>query len=326
MSKLGYKVYNLIPWYAPSKRPQCFSNGECSTIFTALCRKYKYIIIGDLVSDGYGYIINGCSSKVIFEITNRFDAFVDENIEEYHRRFGLSLNDTNKDISIVMSSPYEDYYACQRGVHIPLYHVIRSTGYIYGILDSSNIEKRNELIIVNRSSQDISISKTELEKRFILFKLISPKDCNINILSQYKAQLILPSHITNQIIMENFKYGIVMIVPSKSLFREIVSNINYTFGAKEILQIDDGLEKYTDWYNEEFKDLIIYFNSWDDIHNIMNNSDFDKIKLKAMKYAEEYEDKIIEQWKEVLNNEEKHLISHDKPICKDSNFNDFHNY
>ncbi|OUM67863.1 hypothetical protein PIROE2DRAFT_58462 [Piromyces sp. E2] len=331
MDKLGYEVYNLVPWYAPNKRPECFDNRACSTMFTAICRKYKYIIVNDIVSDGYGYINSACSSKIIFELNNRYDVYIpQEEKEEFNVKFGTSLVNEKKDISIVLQNSYENYYACKKGIYIPYYYNIGTTGYYnelsYDIIQS--VEKEDIIAVVEETSQDSLIAKVELLKRDVPVEIVPWKNCNPRTLAKYKAQLILPSHVTSRKIMENFKHGIVMMIPSEAFFREMVRETNqYSFDSPNIIKMDEGLEKYTDWYNDDMEDLFVFFNSWDDIRGLLHSVNFDKVRTKAKEFADKQELKVIEQWREIMSEKpsNKYIIHKKKPICK-SNEGHFYNY
>jgi len=331
MNKLGYEVYNLIPWYSPKKRPQCFNNGECSTMFTALCRKYKYIIVNEIASDGYGYLNSACSSKIIFELNNRYDVHVPEDdAKEFSIKFGTSLINEKKDISVVLQNSYESYYACKKGVHFPSYQIVGSTGYFDGLTYEiiQNVEKEDIIAIVEKTTQDSLVAKVELTKRDVPFEMIPWKNCNPRALAKYKVQLILPSQISSQKIMENFRHGIVMMIPSEAFFREMVRESDqYSFDAPEIIQLDEGLEKYTDWYNDDMEDLFVFFNSWDDVRGLLHSVNFDKIRTRAKEFAEKQEIKIIEQWKDIMsdNPSNKYIINKKKPVCK-SEQGYFYNY
>ncbi|ORX45930.1 hypothetical protein BCR36DRAFT_332323 [Piromyces finnis] len=322
MGKLGYEVYNLIPWYSPKKRPQCFNNGECSTIFTALCRKYEYIIINEIASDGYGYLNSGCSSKIIFELNNRYDVNIPkEETREFSIKFSTSLMNKNKEISVIIQNSYENYYACMNGVHIPSYHIISSTGYVNGITyeEIESVEKEELIAIVEKTNQDSLIAKMELKKRDIPFEMVAWKNCNPKTLAKYKVQLILPSQITSSKIIENFRYGIVMMIPSEAFLREMITESDqYSFDAPDIIYMDEGLENYTTWYNDKLKDLFVFFNSWDDVRGLLHSVNFEKIRIKAKEFAEKQELKVVDQWSEIVGKttNDKFLIKHKKPICK----------
>jgi len=329
MDKLGYEVYHLNPWYSPSKRPECFNNGECSSLFTTICRKYNYIIVNEIASDGYGYINSPCNSKIIFELNNRYDINISKNdINQFKGKLSSVINnkneEQNKNISWVFNTPYEEFYTCKNGIFIPSYHIIHSIGLIDDVPNIDKIERNNNLVVIDKSSKNSSITKFELNKRDIKYDFISLSKRKIKTLSQYKAQVILPYQVSSTEIMENFKYGVVMMIPSQSFLRELTDDENYSFEAKEIIRLEDGLEKYTDWYNEDLKDFFVFFNSWDDIQGILHSVNFDKVREKAMKYAEKYEMEAIKQWKDVLNNDE-YSIKHKKPICK-SDTGYFYNY
>jgi len=45
-------------------------------------------------------------------------------------------------------------------------------------------------------------------------------------------------------MMENFWYGVAMILPSERLFKELLVDFRYEFTQKELNDVEEGIYKY----------------------------------------------------------------------------------
>jgi len=121
--------------------------------------------------------------------------------------------------------------------------------------------------------------------------------------------------------MENFRYGVPMIIPSEKLLRELIKS-KYSFCSRKIFKIPNGVRKYIEFYNDEFRDLFIYFDNFTEIPDIIKNTDFKALREKEIEFIKKYEKKAIKMWEEVLDIQTKKesIISDKKPLCNNKIF------
>ena len=73
-TNLGFNVTVLGPIYDYQRKPNCYyTRDKCKSFVRAKCLEFDYIIISDIIPDSYIFLINKCDTKIILEITNRFD-------------------------------------------------------------------------------------------------------------------------------------------------------------------------------------------------------------------------------------------------------------
>jgi len=295
---------------------------RCKKFVNNICTQSDYVIISDIIPDSYIFLTNECHSKIILEITNRFDLMVDKNnLIDYYEKFGRAIIE-NKNITIVENNPYEVFYACQKGIFIPNYYLIRPVGFAPDEVFSKNYKViHEEIAIIDRTDQDSGVSVRQLKKLGIKHRILNKDYGGPLVLANYKALLILPYQVSIMKMMENFRYGVVMLIPTERLFRELSNDMYYEFPEKDLKDVPNGLINYMEWYNKEFIDFFIYFDSWDELPEIIKKTNFLKYRKREMEYMKKYEEKAINLWAQVLEiSPSENMIVNDKPICENSVF------
>ena len=316
---LGFNVTSLIPNYSYSGRPDCYYKDKCRSFVKVKCSEFDYIIISDIIPDSYIFLINKCNKKIILEITNRFDWNNQKTIYYYILSRALKKN---KNIIVIENNPYEVYYACMKNIFIPNYYLIRPIGYPpNNILKPEHKEYHDIVAIILNHIQNKKKLRIELEKLNIPFKCLPQKYGGPLTLSTYKALIFLPYQVSIMKMMENFRYGVPMIIPSEKLLRELIKS-KYSFCSRKIFKIPNGVRKYIEFYNDEFRDLFIYFDNFTEIPDIIKNTDFKALREKEIEFMKKYEKKAIKMWEEVLDIQTKKesIISDKKPLCNNKIF------
>ncbi|ORX80520.1 hypothetical protein BCR32DRAFT_268836 [Anaeromyces robustus] len=321
-SLLNVHTTVIQPKYGFNQRPNCFEKDRCRSFVEMMCNKYEFIIISDIIPDSYIFFINPCKAKVILEITNRFDIFVNSQVkDDYLHRIGSAILG-NRNLVVVENNPFETYYACTHGVFIPKYYLIRPLGYApYYLLNEEHKEVHDEIAFIDHSKHDKNITLPNLERIGIKFTKLPHRYGGPLVLSTYKAILMLPYQVSIMKMMENFRYGVAVILPSERLFRELLNDNLYVFSQKELKDVKDGISKYVEFYNSEFKHLFVYFDKWEDLPNIVETTNFDDIKENVKTFMKEYEKKALNLWAQVLDVIPSENITIDKePLCKNQRF------
>ena len=277
----------MIPKYSYGGRPNCYYKDKCRSFVKVKCSEFDYIIISDVIPDSYIFLINKCNKKIILEITNRFDYLIQTKTKtNYYNIFSRVIK---KNIIIIENNPFEVYHACMNNIFIPNYYLIRPIGYPpNNILKREHREYHDIVAIILNHIQDKNKLEVELKKLNIPFKCLSLRYGGPLILSTYKAIIFLPYHVSIMKMMENFRYGVPMIIPSEKLLRKLIKN-NYHFCNKEVFKIPNGVREYVEFFNDEFRDLFIYFDNFTEIPDIIQNKDFKALREKEKEFMRNYE-------------------------------------
>ena len=57
----------------------------------------------------------------------------------------------------------------------------------------------------------------------------------------------------------------------------------------------------SEWYCKDFKDALIYFDSWDDLKHKISNLDFNKQKSILKQLGKKHEEEMLNKWKQYIN-------------------------
>jgi len=231
----------------------------------------------------------------------------------------------NKNLKVVVNNPFETFYACRRKVFIPNYYLIRPIGNAPPELLVSKYDRvHDEIAVIQRTYQDTDIAIPKLEEIKVNYAKLPRKYGGPLVLATYKAVIMLPYQVSIMKMMENFRYGVAMIVPSERLFLELLEDKNYSFTERNLVDVHDGIIKYVEFYHEDFKDLFVYFDKWEDLPKIIKKTNFKKVKERGKKFISEYEKYALDLWAQVLDIiPTKDLIKEEQPMCGNS---EFYNY
>ncbi|OUM67862.1 hypothetical protein PIROE2DRAFT_4537, partial [Piromyces sp. E2] len=308
--------------YKFEERPKCFKKDKCKEFVSDICTEHDYVVVSDIIPDSYIFLTNKCPSKIVLEITNRFDLMVNKtNLIDYYEKFGKAINE-NENITVVENNPYEVFYACTKGIFIPNYYLIRPVGFAPDEVFQKDYKVvHEEIAIIDRTDQDSGMSVRQLKKLKIKHRILNKDYGGPLVLANYKALLILPYQVSIMKMMENFRYGVVMLIPTERLFRELSNDLYYEFSESYLKDVPNGLVNYMEWYNKEFKDFFIYFDSWEELPEIIRKTNFARYRKKEMDYMKKYEKRAMALWAQVLNIiPSKDQITDSKPICNNATF------
>eukprot|EP00833_Pecoramyces_ruminatium_P006274 jgi/Orpsp1_1/1180306/evm.model.c7180000072858.1 len=311
--QLNLNVTILEPNYGYGKKPSCYDVDKCKSYVDLICSKYEYIIFSDIIPDSYIFFTNECKAKVVLEITNRYDIFIsNDDRQDYKEKLAKAISN-NKNLIVVENNPYEVFYACQTNINIPNYYLIRPVGYPQAfLLEKEYKEVHDEIaILIQGCGYYDNVFLPTIKKSGIKFK-------ELNSLNMVDHWLLLPIKL---LLYYHIKYGVVMLFPSEKLLEEICRTNDYHLMGKDLINIKDGISNYMEFYNKEFRDLVVYFDKLEDIPEIIKKINYEEIRSKCKKYMENYEKKALNLWSQVLGlHPQNDMIKDNKPLCDQKEF------
>jgi len=316
---LGFNTTLLKPDYGYGDKPKCYDKDKCLSFVKEKCSEFDFIIISDIIPDSYVYVTNKCNKKIILEITNRFDYSIKD--KTYYKFMAQAVK--KKNVIVVENNPFEVYYACEKNIFIPNYYLIRPLGNPPNNIVKKEHGEYHDIVgtIFNIYQSTSKLLENELNKIKLPYKRLPHKYGGPLVLSTYKAIIMLPYQVSIMKMMENIRYGVPMIIPSEKLMRELIKG-NYSFAAKQLFNIPNGVRKYIEFYNDDFRDLFIYFDTFNDLPNIIKSTDFKTIREKEKKFMKLYEKTVLKMWAEVLDisNTKESKITDKGPLCNNKVF------
>jgi hypothetical protein len=102
-------------------------------------------------------------------------------------------------------------------------------------------------------------------------------------------------------LFEGINLGIPYLIPSSDFLIEL-SHISNFFWSPPF-QIPNL--KYSEWYCEEFSNVFVYFNSWEDLSNKIKSINYEEIKNNLKIISKKHHITQLEKWSKIFNISER---------------------
>jgi len=162
---------------------------------------------------------------------------------------------------IVVNNPYEIYYLCRNGIHVPHYALIRSTGspptiekYDESLFYTSE-EPEKTIAVISRSKQDSMLSVPALQALDVPFEVLNTRYGGPKILAKFKALLYLPYQVSVMAMMENLRAKVIYLLPSPSMFKRLLETYDeYHFTESSVFLDQSASSESSDDNDKANKD------------------------------------------------------------------------
>lgn len=259
--------------------------------------EFDCIVTSDTAPLSRIFLQNGWNKPLIIWICNRFDYSNRPVIGGIFPDKGYIklLQDATKNpkVHIVGYTAFENYYAKLRGIETKNI-VIKPTGCISEIYQN-NTELNNQLnntLFVPPYHNDTKLMNLQNKLKDLGFEAYCGKYNGPYDLCNYKAVVHIPYAWSNLAFFEMFQLGIVYFIPSLSFLKELMTR-NFFWSPPLLV---DKLDM-SEWYDPEHKDLLIMFDSWDDLKEKINNLDFNTHKNKLITFGAAHKLDMLSRWR-----------------------------
>lgn len=264
--------------------------------------QFDAIVTSDTAPLSRIFLQNDWQKPLIIWVCNRFD-YGDGSSESkfpdagYYAVFRQALHKPN--VHIVSYTPYEHYYARQKGVEIGT-HTIRPIGvlppaslenFVSGI--PAHVDKSETIFIYPRMSPEQAAHAQRQCNRLGITTFYGtyngPDD-----LTDFKAVLYFPYAWSNLALFENIQRGIVHFVPSVQFI--------YAHIDREPIACHTRINfELCDWYCSEYRDLFVYFDSWQDLQEKIRTTDYAAMHEKIKKAGLVHWQKNLQAWRQLFD-------------------------
>jgi hypothetical protein len=264
--------------------------------------QFDAIITSDTAPLARIFLQNNFTKPLIIWVCNRFDYFDNASLdcnfpdEEYYQLFQQATADEN--VYIIPYTAYESFYAAKKNV-IFNHDVIAPSGIASINPATSDIPEhiyKSEAFFIppylNDTSMNVAQECSLLEINTYQGRYNGSAD-----LKDFKGIIHIPYAWSNLALFENIQQGIAYFVPSITFMLN-----NISLGKSWWMNVHDLKNNYhmAEWYNDEHREIITYFDSWEDLKNKIESTDFDALRTKIKNYAQQHREKIIQQWKKIF--------------------------
>lgn len=276
---------------------------------------FDAIITSDTVPLSRIFIQNDWQKPLIIWICNRFDRragydkkkciFPDEEFYDLMR-----LACTMPNVFIASYTPYEQEYAITKEVYFPSL-VIRPIGLAKSQVDTAkksfipeNIDKKNTLFLAPRFFLEAHVNfvtKNCHENNINIYygKYNGPDD-----LTDFKGILHFPYQASVLSLFENMHRGLVYFIPSPAFIKQILDehgDIIPHFWQNGPLGGERAPEFWhSEFYRPEHEPLFVYFDSWQDLKEKIETTNYDAKKAEIMAFGKWHAQTMIERWRSLF--------------------------
>jgi len=262
---------------------------------------FDIIITSDTAPLSRIFLQNNWNKKLIIWINNRFDYFDAATLDckfpdkHYYDLFRQAID--RKNVRIIGYTNFENYY-CKNFKNIDIGNlIIKPTGHISDVYNNfdRNENYKDTFFIGPYHNDNIMIN---LSKKLNLLNIKNyngryngPYD-----LLNFKGIIHIPYSWSNYSFFEAMYLGIIYFIPSKNFLFKLKKNRDFFWSPP----YKDKLIELSEWYLPEHKNLLIYFSSWTDLQNKIENTDYINQKQILKNFNKNHTNKMLHLWKNIL--------------------------
>ena len=262
--------------------------------------QFDVIVTSDTVPLSRIFLQNGWEKPLIIWICNRFDyahagggedRFPDAAYYDLMRKAA-----TMKNVRFVAYTEYEHEYARRKGIEVGR-RVIKPAcsqegkprSYVSHV--PSHINKPETLFIFPRiaPAQRNNVINILASKGI---KAWSADEVCTSEIKEFKGVIYFPYNLSTLALFNHTMQGIVRFVPTKQFL------LSTGFVWDQNLRNNLNM---CEFYQDEFKDILIYFDSWDDLKRKIETTDYEAVKRKNIEFGQQYRDIMLGKWNDIFN-------------------------
>lgn len=264
--------------------------------------QFDGVITSDTCPISRAFLQNEYKKLLIIWICNRFDYYMPPEDLDGHYYHLLRLSRDKKNVFIVGNALLEIYHIASKNIHIN-HHIIRPIGKNFTPTDLKKDYNEvtplsdkffvpgyyNETVFMKLSDTLSTIGIPHENRRFEDHRE----------LSQFKAVITLPYAWSTIAFFERIQLGMVQFIPSLSFLKALRRSGNYLF-QPPFDENNFELLELSEWYCEENKNLMVFFDSWKDLYDKTLSTDYVAMSKEILEYADRIEKQSMQSWKNLF--------------------------
>jgi len=262
---------------------------------------FDCIIISDTAPISRIFLQNNYSKKLIIWICNRFDYAHQPAIGFPDKEYYDLINDVKNrpNVHIIGYTPFETYYANNiRRLSIGN-KCIKPIGKIaktYQNYTPTIVEDKDKTFLIGPYHNDNIMMNLKDKVTSLGIKVFNGRYNGPHDMGEFAGIIHIPYAWSNLAFFEGISNYVIYIIPSKKFFMELFKRSNFWFQNRNCI----NMIELSEWYSPEHKDIIIYFDSWDNLKYKINNLDYNKQKIKIKEFANKHENTMLNKWKKLF--------------------------
>lgn len=115
-------------------------------------------------------------------------------------------------------------------------------------------------------------------------------------LKRFKAIIHIPYAWSTWSFFESLALNVPYLIPTERFLNEMQSRPSFWFQT----DFDEHLLKLSEWYCDEHRSFVTYFDDWNDLVAKAEKTDWTQARKKAGAFAEKHHDRTIASWKTTI--------------------------
>ena len=266
-------------------------------------KQFDAIITSDTAPLSRIFLQNGWDKPLIIWVCNRFDYrhgnaqdFPDQ---EYYNLFAQATRLPH--VRVISYCPFETFFMRSKGIqiHNKVIKPCASPHVTTSSIIPSHVKKEETFFLPpyhNETACNVSKLCQNLGIKTYHGRYNGPSD-----LQHFKGIIHLPYAWSNFAFFENMQLGIPYFVPTIKFLRTLHrTQPNYFFQDQRYMFTEHHHE-LAEFYCPEYKDIIVYFDSWDDLRKKIKTTHYDTLRKKIRKKAAEHQKTMLSHWKNTFD-------------------------
>lgn len=266
--------------------------------------QFDAVITSDTAPLARIFLQNNFTKPLIIWVCNRFDyadtSSLDCNFpdEEYYQLLRDAYHKNT--VFLIPNTAFESIYAAEKNVFFN-HEIIQPIGGAFTIqgkpyIPSINTDKTETFFIPNYSN-DISM-KLAQECAHLGIVTYNQRHNGPDDLKNFKGIIHIPYAWSTISFFEYIQLGLPYFIPSSAFINKLYNTGKLWWQNGNFLKNNYHL---AEWYNEQHREIITYFDSWDDLKQKIESTDFAVLRAKIQRYTKNHRQNTLEKWKNIFN-------------------------
>lgn len=266
---------------------------------------FDVILVSDTAPLSRIFTQNPWNKPLVIWICNRFDYFDQASLDcdfpdrEYYQLFEEACH--CKNIKVIGYTAFEHYYAKTKNIDTGSV-TITPCGHLPGkqgdTIIPSEVVKEEAFFLPPYHNEtkfmDLSQFLARLDIKNYCGRYNGPMD-----IKDFKGIIHLPYSWSNLALFENIHLSIPYFIPTEEFLEKLAAQKNYFHPNLNAL-INDKLYYLSEWYCSEHREIITYFDSWEDLRKKLEETDFVGLKKRISIFSKELEERTLSKWNAVF--------------------------
>ena len=267
--------------------------------------QFDLIITSDTAPLSRIFLQNHFKKPLIIWVCNRFDysdgasndgSFPDT---EYYQLIRRAKNLSN--VKVISYTPFEHHYASKYRNINTWNQTIKPTG-----LGEKNAFKKSSVPTYVDKKKCFFIPPYHNDTKFInLSEKLNQlgienyrgEYAGPNDLKDFKGIIHIPYAWSNLALFENASLGLIYFIPSLPFLLQLSKQHNFFWSPP----FDAQLLSVSEWYNPQYKNLFVFFDSWQDLKEKIYSTNFSEKKKIILNFSKQHQREMLNKWRKLIS-------------------------